>query len=346
MKRILLFAVVFMSIFDLTAQYKIAVVNKITGITSICPSLDSAYSHAQSGDYIYLPAGTFSFSPIIINKRVNIYGTGINADTSLMGVSSISNQIYLLQGSDSSYFEGINFNNEIRFGSGSGDIGDTTAKVNYITFHRCAFMGNILLNNSMGQMLQTNKPINISFLESMISSLDGSFCDNWQFSKCLVTGVIKNLKNSTFLNNSFTSPGLFYSPMTAISYSTLNNNIFLSGFYNANEISNSILQNNINSNSLNASINTIINSIGVPANQIFINTSSAPWYKNDYHLIVGCPGINAGTDGTDLGIYGTAQPTKSGWIPSNPHVYFKNVSNQNNSGGILNATFKVKPQSN
>lgn len=69
-------------------------------------------------------------------------------------------------------------------------------------------------------------------------------------------------------------------------------------------------------------------------------------YTQNFHLITNSPGLNAGTDGTDVGIYGTNQPTKEGWIPSNPHISYKNVSQQTDANGNLKATFIVKAQAN
>ncbi len=81
----------------LFAQPNIAVYTPSSNTTRICQTLDSAYSISQNGDFIYLPAGTFSFrngySNIFINKRIIIYGTGINPDSSLLGITSISSDM-------------------------------------------------------------------------------------------------------------------------------------------------------------------------------------------------------------------------------------------------------------
>ena len=65
-------------------------------------------------------------------------------------------------------------------------------------------------------------------------------------------------------------------------------------------------------------------------------------YLDNFHLKSECPGVGAGTDGTDLGIYGSSSPTSEGWIPSNPHIYFKQINTQTNSSGTLPVQIKVR----
>src|SRR5690606_38454734 len=77
-----------------------------------------------------------------------------------------------------------------------------------------------------------------------------------------------------------------------------------------------------------------------------LDTSFTNFYTQDFHLKTDSPGKNAGSDGTDVGIYGTNEPTKEGWVPSNPHISFKNISSQIDANGNLKATFKVKAQNN
>jgi hypothetical protein len=58
-------------------------------------------------------------------------------------------------------------------------------------------------------------------------------------------------------------------------------------------------------------------------------------YSYDYHLDTGSPGIAAGTDGTDIGIYGGLYPFPGGenvpWqtsaMPTLPQIYKMNVLN-------------------
>ena len=51
----------------------------------------------------------------------------------------------------------------------------------------------------------------------------------------------------------------------------------------------------------------------IDVDPLFVNVSSTTFdYAYDYHLQATSPGKNAGTDGTDIGIYGGAYPFPSG----------------------------------
>jgi hypothetical protein len=67
-------------------------------------------------------------------------------------------------------------------------------------------------------------------------------------------------------------------------------------------------------------------------------------YSNNYHLKNGCIGLNAGTDGHDVGVYGGIFPWKDGSVPHNPHVIFKNISGYTDPNGNLQLNIKVKAQ--
>ena len=78
--------------------------------------------------------------------------------------------------------------------------------------------------------------------------------------------------------------------------------------------------------------------------EVFISYTAGTGYPflDNYHLKNTCVGKNAGTDGTDVGIYGTSQPTSEGWVPSNPHIYFKQIDSQTGTNGTLKIQVKVR----
>ncbi|MDR0506901.1 MAG: hypothetical protein LBH32_08835, partial [Dysgonamonadaceae bacterium] len=81
-----------------------------------------------------------------------------------------------------------------------------------------------------------------------------------------------------------------------------------------------------------------------------INQSYANTFVNgdsyDYHLQPTSAGKNAGTDGTDVGIYGTAFPFKESKLPSIPHFTVKNISTETNAEGKLPVYIKIEAQDN
>ena len=74
---------------------------------------------------------------------------------------------------------------------------------------------------------------------------------------------------------------------------------------------------------------------------MFVNADwNAFSWEKDYSLPPTSPGHNGGTDGTDIGIFGGDTPWNV--IPSNPHIYFKNISGATNAAGDLPVEIKVR----
>ena len=87
------------------------------------------------------------------------------------------------------------------------------------------------------------------------------------------------------------------------------------------------------------------NKINIPQDSIFKNQTGTTFsYTQNYHLRTTSIGKNAGTDGNDIGIYGTAYPYKEGAVPANPHVQSKSIGAQTNPNGKLTVKVKVAAQ--
>jgi hypothetical protein len=107
-------------------------------------------------------------------------------------------------------------------------------------------------------------------------------------------------------------------------------------------------------NGIDADTNSFQNNLSLNCDSVFVNasfTSSVGCGKNytelyDYKLKTTCPGKNAGTDGSDIGIYGGNYPWKEGGVPFTPHYQFKKVNGTTNSSGNLPIQIKVKAQDN
>ncbi|MGN6439228.1 MAG: hypothetical protein ACTHMM_21985 [Agriterribacter sp.] len=332
MKKLCVLAFVLAS-YSLRAQYQIAVYHPADKTTKIAPTFDSAYSIAQAGDYIYLPVGTFtSSSPIA--KKLNIIGVGIDVDSSRLGISSFSSAPLFEIGSDNSFLEGISFTNNQPL-----TIGGSTA-VSNLVFQRC-YISQLTTGVSFSCS-------NMSFNECLIDQINGRYNSNWTFSKCIIRYSITYLQNSTFANNIFGINSQNTTMLANVRYSTFYNNIF-NGQPIDNDATNSGFQlqncsfiDNINTNLYSPTLNEVTNDYTVPWSSIFVNAKADSIFQSDYHLAAGNPARNGGNDGTDVGIYGTGQPCKPGWVPSNPHIFYQKLSVDAN--GLLHATFKVHPQ--
>lgn len=107
-------------------------------------------------------------------------------------------------------------------------------------------------------------------------------------------------------------------------------------------------QNNIFASSPSFNNSSGHNNIGnINPNALFTSFSGNSYSPTDnYHLQPNSIGINAGTDGTDIGIYGGPFPWKEGAVPSNPHVQFININGNTNPNGTLPVNINVNAQDN
>lgn len=182
------------------------------------------------------------------------------------------------------------------------------------------------------------------------------YAQNTVISKCIAEGIIAYVsgntafRNNIFLKNPCGSQYMF----SSVSAANIENNIFLlayCGYYeNYQLVSNGsgntfshnlfITPNPVPSN--NISIGNVCN---INRDSIFMSQEGNLYnIAHNYHLRSTCIGKNAGTDGTDIGLYGTTTPKKDGEIPYNPHIQTKAIPASTNSQGNLDINIKVKAQ--
>lgn len=344
---------IFIAIFGLTSNFlfsqnpQFAVVRP-DGTTFICPTWDSAYNKAIDGDNIYMPGITLT-SAITINKKLFIYGAGHHPDSNAAtGKTSVSNvPITITAGGSGGSLEGINqigHNTYLRY---------IDKKLNGYTIKRCNLGSVTFVYDSYPPA--DSFTTNILITECILENID---CNQGRdvscfFSKNIIRDRIYQPTFCTISNNIFLISGATTALYGPLNNCTIENNVFLvnqpltagdgcnNNFYNNLKISGPAILNGCPTNT-----GIEVGTISVPTiNDVFISFNPAftnfPYIDN-YHLKSTCPGVNAGTDGTDVGIYGTATPTSEGWVPSNPHIYFKQVSTQTNPSGQLPVQFKVR----
>lgn len=337
---------IFLSILAKSQAPQFAVVRP-DGTTYICPTWDSAYNRANSGDYIYLPGGIINTTTVTISKKIFIYGAGHHPDSTITTtVSTIQGDCRIVKGADEGSVEGVNFTGNITFGTGINNL--NRANVQYYTIKRCR-TNYIYFNGSSysSTAAPDSLPSNIMIIENIFGSSLATFgyCINNNFSKNLITSSVQALQYCSFNNNIFLVNAGTPIPLVNCNFS---NNIFCSNttfnqcgsnFYNNLKVGSSNFLSGCSPGDGSQSGNISVSSVS----DIFIFYNGSGFlYTDNYHLKPTCPGINAGTDGTDVGIYGTTLPTAEGWVPSNPHIYFKQVAPQTNSNGQLPVQFKVR----
>ena len=227
------------------------------------------------------------------------------------------------------------------------------SRVNYYTLSRCR-IADIYLNAQNS---------NFTYIENIIegriaSSIGGnSSAKNCSFFNNIVSAFFREsfpftnsiLKNNIFLSQSQCYYGCYY-PIAG-QYLLLENNIFSGSLYYSNTlnfVSNSVLKNNIFFEFISFPYATNVGSnniVGQSQRSIFVNQTENTFnYANDYHLLPNSPGKNAGTDDTDIGIYGGIYPWKEGSIPSNPHFQSIQIAPKTDANGNLNVKIKVAAQ--
>jgi hypothetical protein len=338
MKKLALLIAVFMALIahGLKGQNLIAVQNGAN--PTFYTKLDSAVLHAQDGDTIYVPGGYYNLNnDLDISKLIHIIGVGHNLDSTLATVHTriINVGIHLHPGASGGSLIGVYLD---------GNMGIYNDVSNYLV-QRCN-ISNVILNTNITSnnifIENVIGGINLGYISSsvfynnIISGHINDFGENLQFkNNIFLTGAgdytFHNPKNSVFENNIILSSYLFYDPPNGY-FNIFNNNLFTQMYTFPFIINGCTI---IGSNNI----------VDQAQSSIFLYQSGNSFsYSHDYHLQPTCPGRNAGTNGTDIGIYGGSYPWKEGSLPANPHIQHKVISNFTNEDGNLNVNIKVAAQ--
>jgi hypothetical protein len=336
MRTLLLTTIVLASFYTIADAQKLIAVQSGSQLTTY-NTLTEAINAAPAGSDIYLPGGIFD-AGLTIDKPLNIVGVGYNtSSTSATGISFINGSLLFTDNADGSSVTGIKFN-------AGGNI--TANNVDGFSIKRCWIpdgyidlpaCNNALISESCTFRISGNTATNILVDRCVIGNL----------SNAVVFNIFQNsllCKNSVVFSNYWT--------LSDCSNNTFENSIFIStcgspliyGNSSANQFTNCLfscdegLLTSYNQLSTNCIFNQDI------AN-IFVNHSGNSFdINNDYHLIPTSPGNNAGTDGTDIGIYGTSQPFKDGGLPAYPHILFKSIAPATDQNGNLLINVQVEAQ--
>jgi hypothetical protein len=342
-----------LGICSLSAQEMIAV-NHAAGGSEFFTRLDSAVAHSVDGDYIYLPGtALMEIGTVVIDKGVHIIGAGIYPDSCYAtGTTFLTGNITIVSGADNGSLQGFILTGALTFGTSQAN-----QHVSSYYVSRCN-LNTINLSHNGSDSTSSS----FLFRENIIRGhvygghSDASFRNN------ILEGQMNYFYGATFLHNNFLWGGnktLNY----FVKNSIFSNNIFKSscvayyGYYTVYSIDNNYYYNMFTGplgfysdyygyciSSLNGFGNISGNLENVPEAQIYTSQSGNAYnIHHNYHLIAGSPGINGGSDGTDIGIYG-GEPFKDGMLPVNPHIRFKYVAGSTSPNGTLNIHFKVAAQ--
>lgn len=316
-----------------------------TGAPQVFTSIYDAVAAAQPDDKLYFSGGTFlADTGLTLTIPLHFIGAGIHPDSTSVTTPTIlttngSTDFIFTTGASGSSFTGIQFNpgGELYYGHNGAD----DDAVNMV-FERCSF-----------------KFVRLGWVEPATSSST--------FNECIFYGGVSGYGGSATIDRSVIQGGpvnLFRpSGLTMINSVILNQQFTNSGNaivqncvftyngaplwqVNGVQITNCI----INSTGMfsNSSGNTETNTIysQTPAMTFVSETDGAYQFSDDLHLLPGSPGIAAGNDGTDIGLYGTSSPYKPGNVPYNPHFRQATIAPATNPNGDLPVNIRVAAQPN
>ncbi len=296
-----------------------------------------AYAAAVDGDTIYMGGGNYD-APDTFNKKLTIYGAGhYPSATVATQPTTFNNSFSLGDLADNSHFEGINFVGAVYFAH--------STKVDKVTFKRCLF-NNVFSAETSAQ----NYGVNNVFVENVFkSTLELSNVRSSQFYNNMIFGNISNATGNIFINNNFMvlNHG-WWNEGWLINYANqcvFNNNIFCRSHTNICLSGTNVWNNNIFHLNPNLGLNPIVqNSVLMDPTTVFVNyTANTNFdYAQDYKLTATAL-THLGTDGTQRGVYGGANPYKENSVPVIPHISNATISPQS-ANGQINVNIQVKAQ--
>jgi hypothetical protein len=304
-------------------------------------SVTAAITAAADGDTIYIYPSYYNEN-ITPNKKLVFIGAGVNPQRPSRTGTYIQAITLTSPAANGSVIMGIGFNTPVNAGGGN---------VSNLIFSDCSFGSNggasdfsgsnILIENCLFRspltFNQYNAPniiVQNSIFESYVALRPGIAAI---IRNNIFAGADPNIKAFADLQN-----GEAWSSSVVIE-----NNIFFKtnpvgdrGASNACTFKNNIYWQTINPVPSNAGSSGNIN-----ADPQFVNYpvgGAAFSFNYDYHLKPGSPGINFGTDGKDIGMWGGNAPINAGFEPPIPRIYELKASNTTVPvGGTLQLTIKA-----
>jgi len=355
-KSITLLAILAFVILNLNATVR--TVSNNPDIPAQYNNLQTAIDACAAGDTILVSGSATSYGTITIRKKLVLIGAGYNNP---YGDNSLITYFYLVRqnasiGASGSKISGfyIQYYTYLQ-GSFTGGM-PSEKKLENIVIERCR-MQYISFDNS--DVTYTNDTLRNCLIQSSYTYFSsGSYNNviihnNIYDSHYMYQNSTADLSSVFFRNNVVLNynSNFFYSSTSNIKNMVVENSIF----YDAEPqgCSGCTFNNNItylNSNDLipGANNNGSGNKIGIdPQFTSYPFEGGGFSYTRDFTLLSTSPGIDAGTDNSDIGMTGGLMPYTPGAnprIPQMTEVKFPDNASSVKTGGTLNVSFKAKKQ--
>lgn len=286
--------------------------------------VQAAHDAAQAGDTLYVTASATAYSQLHIDRMITVIGGGYDQG----GPTTIIAMIYLTPGSDGSKIMSLYAPISLTMGGDNSNI--LIERVNgQIYGNQAGFTVNgLVVKHCVLSTVQLEPTwTNVLITNNLISGqVSGSYSPSVLISNNVFASTIGNY--------------FFYD----MGYALLSNNIFY-GSPIASAVSNCTFSNNLSYQTTDDNLPpTAGNNVGsgnlVGVDPLFVNVPDAQGaWSYDYHLQASSPGHNAGTDGTDIGLYGGSAPLNVpfGGTPRLPQVtQFDLLNSTIGQGGTIN----------
>jgi len=322
--------------------------------TEFYDDLETAIQKAVSGDTIYLPGKVIQVqNDVIIDKKLAIIGAGCDVDsigglqtTEIKKSDGNNLTINFRNGSDGSLLMGC-IVGKIQFGNG-----EAQQNIQNVTIWR----NKINLNITLGASPTNNLVKQIIISENIIDgcSLGDVGITGNDASDCIISnnlccgwwwGAIRALKNSHIYNNVLVAGAgnTDWPVVRDLQECVVENNFFVSPAIS--NCSNSSFNNNAFTGNVTFPVgsNSGNNNLMNQTTQQTFEVDDLTYPKN-LKIRATSPCKNAGTDGTDIGIFGGPAPYKAGAVPFNPHVTRSSIAGQTDKDGKLKVNIQVSAQ--
>lgn len=278
--------------------------------------VQAAHDGASPGDTLLLKASTSSYGGLYLDRPLTVIGEGYDLNGPYTSIS-----VYTQPGSDGSIFIGF---------------------TGYISLNGSDTISNVLIERCGVSISASSYGVTGLIVKHCVI-FDASLgnCAQVLITNNLITGPVHgssapsvSIQNNVFMNNG-------QDALYGIYYAVVSNNIFYGSSPHA--ATNCAFNNNISFGTWNDELPPTGN-VGSGNQQgvdpLFVNVPGFSWSPSyDLHLQAGSPGIGAGTDGTDIGLYGGGFPLNVplDGLPRLPQVTQFNLLNSSiGEGGSLN----------
>lgn len=282
-------------------------VNNRSGINANYTSLSAAITAASAGDTIYVEPSSFSYGSVNLSKKLTIIGNGYfqTPTTPLVGNTtlqadtneSVLGNFYFAAGSAGSTVMGVVLNGSVYLYDSS-----ITLKRNCFMNYYLYFYTGVLKNIDIRQNFFYNAAVTYYF-------------------PSVSTNI--NFQNNIFFNTTFSLPtdlsgfaqnNVFSGSSLSCYNFQVNNNIMIAGSFTPN---NCVYFNNIGTSTQFGNANNNQQNVGTAT--LFAHYTTGT--ETRYTLSPTGPGIGAGFNGVDVGIFGGPDPYKLSGIPPVPTIY-------------------------